>query len=65
MSLKHFHIFFIFFVVFTGLLFAAFALLVNGLPAGFAAMGWLSLVGSLALAAYGVRFIRKARKVIV
>ena len=65
MSLKNFHIAFITIcVLFTGG-FAAWCLLVPGLPAMFTAMGWISASGGLLLLVYGIRFLKKAKNVIV
>ena len=65
MSLKLFHILFILLSVLTALGFGLWALLVNGLPGAFRVMGVLSLVGGLALLIYGIRFLKKAKSIIV
>ena len=65
MSLKHFHLFFIALSVLTAFGFGAWSLLTRGLPASFFWMGWISLIGGVALLIYGVRFYRKSKKVIV
>ena len=64
MSLKHFHLAFIFFCAFFSLGFAAWCLLVPGLPKMFFAMGCISALGGVVLVYYGVRFVRKTRKLV-
>jgi len=64
MSLKHFHILFIFLAVLSAFGFGAFALLIEDLPSFFPPMGWVSVVGGVALVIYGVRFLQKAKNVI-
>ncbi len=65
MSLKNFHIAFITIcVLFTGGL-AAWCLLIPELPPMFTAMGWISAAGALLLLIYGIRFLKKAKNVIV
>jgi hypothetical protein len=64
MSLKHFHIAFITVctLFFAGL--GAWCLLMDGLPAMFALMGWLSLGCGVAMLIYGIRFLKKTRTLI-
>ncbi|MEX2580642.1 MAG: hypothetical protein WD342_16415 [Verrucomicrobiales bacterium] len=64
MSLKYFHLGFILIAAVFALGFAAWCLLVPGLPGMFEPMGWLSLVGGVLLLVYGVRFLKKAKDVI-
>ncbi|MEC5126409.1 hypothetical protein VSU19_06585 [Verrucomicrobiales bacterium BCK34] len=64
MSLKHFHIAFITIVVLGSWSFGAWCLLTRGLPSMFTAMGWASVVGGFGLLVYGVRFMKKIRKVV-
>lgn len=65
MSLKNFHIAFITIcVLFTGG-FSAWCLLVPGLPSMFVTMGWISAAGGLFLLIYGIRFLKKAKNVII
>lgn len=61
MSLKHFHIAFIAVSSLFCIGLGAWCLLVEGLPAGLRAMGWLSFVGAAGLVVYGVRFYKKLR----
>ena len=65
MSLKHFHIVFIFLAVITCVGFGAWALLMRGLPDGFRIMGWISAISGVALLGYGIYFVRKAKKLII
>ncbi|MDF1861882.1 MAG: hypothetical protein P1U87_16810 [Verrucomicrobiales bacterium] len=65
MSLKFFHIGFIGFCTLFSLGFAAWCLFAPGLPGMFQLMGWLSLVGGITLFVYGIRFLKKAKDVIV
>lgn len=64
MSLKNFHIVFIFLAVLTCLGFGAWALLIDELPASFRVMGWISSSIGALLFGYGIYFVRKAGKVI-
>lgn len=64
MSLKHFHIAFIAITVLSAAGFAAWCLLVPGLPAMFQVMGWLSAAGAILLFVYGIRFLKKVKSVI-
>lgn len=64
MSLKNFHVVFIFLAVLTCLGFGAWALLIDRLPESFRIMGWISASIGVLLLGYGVYFVRKARKVI-
>ncbi|MCG8602202.1 MAG: hypothetical protein MI807_18805 [Verrucomicrobiales bacterium] len=65
MSLKFFHIGFIGFCTVFSLGFGAWCLLAHGLPSMFNLMGWLSIAGGVSLLIYGIRFLRKAKDVIV
>ncbi len=65
MSLKHFHLAFIVLSVVITIGFGLWAVLVQGLPAGFDTMGWISLAGGVALAIYGIRFLRKSKSIII
>ena len=65
MSLKYFHILFIVISVMTMVGFGLWALFVTGLPAGFQVMGGISLLGGVALVIYGVRFLKKAKSIII
>lgn len=65
MSLKHFHILFIILSVLTTVLFGLWALLMKGLPSGFKTMGTISLVGGILLFIYGIRFLKKSKKIII
>lgn len=65
MSLKFFHIAFIFFCAVFALGFGTWCLLFPELPPMFLAMGWISLAGGVALVVYGIRFVRKSRNLIV
>jgi hypothetical protein len=64
MSLKNFHIAFIAVTVlfFSG--FAAWCLLVPGLPTMFVAMGWGSIAFGVGMLIYGIRFLKKAGTII-
>jgi arginine exporter protein ArgO len=64
MSLKHFHIAFVAVctLFFAGL--GAWCLLVEGLPAMFAVMGWLSLFCGVSMLIYGIRFFKKVKRVV-
>jgi len=64
MSLKHFHVAFISIctLFFAGL--GAWCLLMDGLPPMFAMMGWLSLACGVAMLVYGVRFLKKVRRLV-
>ena len=64
MSLKHFHIAFITVctLFFAGL--GAWCLLMDGLPPMFVVMGWLSLACGAAMLVYGVRFLKKVRRIV-
>lgn len=64
MSLKNFHIAFVTVctLFFAGL--GAWCLLMEGLPAMFAPMGWLSLACGVAMLIYGIRFLKKTRQLI-
>jgi len=64
MSLKHFHIAFISITVLFAAGFAAWCLLVPGLPQMFQVMGWLSAAGAIFLLVYGIRFLKKINTVI-
>lgn len=64
MSLKHFHIAFITVTVFFFLGFAAWCLLIPGLPGMFQVMGWLSITFGIGMLAYGVSFLKKTRSII-
>jgi len=65
MSIKRFHLLFISFCALFALGFASWCLLIPGMPGMITAMGWISVVGGIALAIYAVRFYRKAKDVIV
>lgn len=65
MSIKRFHLLFICFCVLFAFAFAAWCLFMPGMPGMIIAMGWISVVGGIALAVYAVRFYRKAKSVIV
>jgi len=65
MSLKFFHIGFITISVLSAWLFAAWCLLLPGLPKMFETMGWLSLFGGVGLLIYGIRFLKKSKKLII
>lgn len=65
MSLKHFHILFIVLSVLTTILFGLWAILSKNLPSGFKTMGSVSLVGGILLLIYGIRFLRKSKKIII
>ena len=65
MSLKFFHICFIIISVMLTAGFGLWALLANGLPTAFRVMGGISLVGGLVLIIYGIRFLRKAKSIIM
>lgn len=64
MSLKHFHIAFIAVTVlfFSG--FAAWCLLVPGLPKMYLVLGWGSIVCAVGMLIYGIRFFKKAASII-
>lgn len=64
MSLKHFHIAFIAISVLFCAGLGAWCLLLDGLPGSLRAMGWISLVGAVSLLVYGVRFLRKIRRLV-
>ena len=64
MSLKLFHIAFITISSLSAAGFAAWCLLTPNLPGMFQIMGWLSVVGAIALVVYGIRFYKKAKSVI-
>lgn len=64
MSLKNFHIAFVIVSFLFSALFAAWCLLMPGLPAMFQIMGWMSAAGAVFLLVYGFRFFRKIRGVI-
>lgn len=64
MSLKFFHILFIVLSVLTTVLFGLWAILAD-LPSGFKTMGWASLVGGILLLIYGIRFLKKAKNIII
>lgn len=63
MSLKNFHIAFVTVTVlfFAGL--AAWCLLIDGLPAMYRSMGWLSAASSLGMLVYGIRFFKKVKAI--
>jgi len=65
MSLKYFHILFILLAVMTTIGFGLWAILVNGLPGGLRAMGGFSVASGVVLLVYGIRFLRKARSIII
>ena len=65
MSLKYFHILFILVSVMLTVGFGLWALLVNGLPAGFRVMGGFSLLGGFLLVVYGIRFLKKLKTIII
>lgn len=65
MSLKYFHILFIVLSVLTTVGFGLWALLVNGLPDGFKIMGGVSLFLGVILFIYGIRFLKKSKKIII
>ncbi len=65
MSLKNFHIAFITVsVLFFGGL-GAWCLLVDGLPQGLRAMGWISLLCGVAMLVYGLRFLKKMKHLVL
>lgn len=64
MSLKHFHIFFIVLSMLAAFAFAAWTLIMPGLTQGLRITGWVSLMGGVSLAVYGVSFYRKSKSVI-
>ena len=65
MSLKYFHIVFIVLSVLTTVAFGLWAVLVNGLPPGFKAMGAISLGLGVLLLIYGIRFLKKSKSIII
>lgn len=65
MSLKVFHICFIVISVLLTGGFGVWALMVNGLPGAFRIMGGVSLLGAIILVFYGIRFLKKAKSIIV
>ncbi|MDF1754431.1 MAG: hypothetical protein P1U89_16725 [Verrucomicrobiales bacterium] len=65
MSLKHFHLLFIVLSILITLGFGLWAVLLNGLPSGFKAMGGFSLFLSVILIVYGIRFLRKSKSIII
>lgn len=64
MSLKHFHILFIFLAVLCTLGFSAWALLVPGQESLDRAIGWFSGVLGVGLVFYGAWFLKKSKHVI-
>ena len=64
MSLKHFHIVFIFLAVLCTLGFAAWALLLPGLEMSVRGIGWFSGVLGVGLILYGSWFWKKSKHVI-
>ncbi len=65
MSLKHFHIAFIAVSALFFVGFAAWCLLVPGLPDMFYWMGWISLFCGAAILIYGAKFLKKIKTLIV
>lgn len=65
MSLKHFHIAFIFFCAVFSFGFAAWCFVFQALPGMSNIMGWASAIGGVLLVFYGIRFYRKSKNVIV
>ena len=63
MSLKHFHLIFIFLAMVCTFGFAAWALLMPGVDAGIRGLGGFSAVTGVFLIGYGVWFWRKTRQV--
>lgn len=64
MTLKNFHVVFIFLAFLMCIGFGAWALLIEELPASFRIMGWISASIGVLLFGYGICFVRKTRKVI-
>jgi hypothetical protein len=64
MSLKHFHIFFIFLAILCTLGFSAWALLTPRLEALDRGIGWFSGILGVALVFYGIWFWKKSKLVI-
>ncbi len=64
MSLKHFHVLFIFIAALTCVGFGAWALLMRGLPDSFRIMGWISAIAGVFFLGYGIHFVRKMKQII-
>ncbi len=65
MSLRTFHIAFITVSTLFFWGFAAWCLLVTGLPEMFVAMGWASAVCGLGMLVYGIRFLKKTKALVL
>ncbi|NLT70722.1 MAG: hypothetical protein GXX91_08505 [Verrucomicrobiaceae bacterium] len=65
MSLRTFHIAFITVSTFFFGGFAAWCLLVTGLPGMFKVMGWGSALCGVAMLVYGIRFLKKTKTLVL
>lgn len=65
MSLKHFHIGFITISTLFFWGFAAWCLLMTGLPEMFEFMGWVSLACGFGMLVYGIRFLKKTKALVL
>ena len=65
MSLKHFHIAFVTISTLFFWGFAAWCLLLVGLPEMFKVMGWISLVCGFGMLVYGIFFLRKVKLLVI
>jgi len=65
MSLKHFHIAFVTISMLFFWGFAAWCLLLVGLPEMFKPMGWISVALGFVMLIYGIRFLKKTKALVL